>query len=182
MSKFRTDQQVITIQRIPRGRIVDICGGGEGVIARIGRERVTAVDRLHSEIDEAKPFAPEATWVLADVRQIPFSDTSFDNATCFFGGMCMSNEVKVAAFKEVHRILRPNGEFWCWDASMPVKEDFFVIRLLVDLPCGKQVTTRYGNPRKEQSPEQVIGIMKAAGFSDVKIMERHEYWHFLIAR
>ncbi len=40
--------QKIEIKSIPEGSIVDIGGGGEGIIAQIGRERVTAVDKFQS--------------------------------------------------------------------------------------------------------------------------------------
>ncbi|MHA2231728.1 MAG: hypothetical protein ACXAB4_04495, partial [Candidatus Hodarchaeales archaeon] len=58
-------QQVI-IEDIPVGRILDVGGGGEGIIAQIGGDRVTAVDRLETEIEEARPKAPTANWKVAD--------------------------------------------------------------------------------------------------------------------
>ena len=83
--------QKIEIESIPEGKIIDIGGGGEGIIAQIGKERVTAIDKFQREIDEAKHKAPEAIWVLADAKKLDFSDEHFDNATSFFSIMYMSN-------------------------------------------------------------------------------------------
>lgn len=110
--------QKIILESIPDGNIIDIGGGGEGVIAQIGRERVTALDKHQSEIDEAKYKSPEATWVLADAKNLDFSNDYFDNATSFFSTMYMSNEDKIVVFKEMYRVLKPHGEFWVWDSSI----------------------------------------------------------------
>ncbi|MFX1249951.1 MAG: hypothetical protein ACFFBQ_21380, partial [Promethearchaeota archaeon] len=50
-----TRSQKITIDSIPDGSVIDIGGGGEGIIAQIGNERITAIDKSQGEIDEAKP-------------------------------------------------------------------------------------------------------------------------------
>ncbi len=53
-----TPAQNITIETIPNGSVIDIGGGGEGVIAQVGKERITAIDKLKSEIDEARSKSP----------------------------------------------------------------------------------------------------------------------------
>ncbi|MFX0205423.1 MAG: hypothetical protein ACFFDT_05510 [Candidatus Hodarchaeota archaeon] len=46
-------EQTVIIDGIPQGSVLDIGGGGEGVIVQISWHRITAVDKLQSEIDEA---------------------------------------------------------------------------------------------------------------------------------
>ncbi len=48
-----TPKQRLVMQEIPRGRVIDIGGGGEGVIAQLGGAAVVAIDKLVSEINEA---------------------------------------------------------------------------------------------------------------------------------
>ena len=103
--------QTIPIESIPEGSIVDIGGGGEGIIGQIGGKRVTAVDKFQNEIDEVKHKAPETTWVLADAKNLDFPDEHFNNATAFFSIMYMSNEDKKAVFKEVYRVIPSGGAF-----------------------------------------------------------------------
>ena len=45
--------QKITIDTIPNGSVIDIGGGGEGVIAQIGKDKVTVIDKHQEEINEA---------------------------------------------------------------------------------------------------------------------------------
>ena len=47
-----TRGQNITLDAIPNGSIIDIGGGGEGVIAQIGKENVTVIDKHQEEINE----------------------------------------------------------------------------------------------------------------------------------
>ncbi|MCI0478088.1 MAG: hypothetical protein L0Y55_17740, partial [Anaerolineales bacterium] len=53
-SALTKPKQHILIREIPQGRLLDIGGGGEGVIARIGGAKVVAMDKHVSEIHEAR--------------------------------------------------------------------------------------------------------------------------------
>ena len=94
------------IDSIPEGLVIDIGGGGEGIIAQIGKDRITAIEKRQSEIDEAKPNAPTANWVLADATDLPYADEHFDNATTFFSGMYMTMETFEKICKEILRVLK----------------------------------------------------------------------------
>lgn len=113
-----TKAQKITIDTIPNGSLIDIGGGGEGIIAQIGKDKVTVIDKHQEEINEARPKAPTSKWVLADATSLEYDTGSFDNATAFFSGMYMTIETLEKAFTEVYRVLRNNGEFWIWDAKI----------------------------------------------------------------
>lgn len=170
----------ITIDSIPNGTVIDIGGGGEGVIAQIGEERITAIDNKQSEIDEAKAKAPTANWVLGDATDLPYSDQYFDNATAFFSGMYMKIETFGNMCKEVHRVLKNNGEFWIWDANLPDNEDLSIIRLAITLPRGKKIKTGYGTRIKNRGIKETKLKLEDANFS-VEIIESNENWYFLKA-
>lgn len=173
--------QKIVLESIPEGNIVDIGGGGEGIIAQIGGERVTSIDKRQSEIDEAKHKAPEATWVLADAKDLDYSNDHFDNATSFFSIMYMSNEEKIEVFKEVYRVLKPHGEFWVWDASISKEKGVFFIKIKAVIPDKKVVRTGYGVSSKKQTINVVTKLLVEEGFK-VEIIENKKNWYFLKAK
>ena len=172
--------QKISIDLIPDGSVIDIGGGGEGIIAQIGNERITAVDKHQSEIDEAKPNAPKANWILADASALSYSDDYFDNATAFFSGMYMSMETFEKVCKEVNRVLRNNGEFWIWDANISNENDLFLIRLHITLPNGKKIKTGYGVRGQKQNITEITKKLIEAKFH-IEKTENHGKWFFLKA-
>lgn len=173
--------QKIVIEDIPEGTILDVGGGGEGIIAQIGKERVTAVDKFQSEIDEAKHKAPEATWVLADARNLDFSDEHFDCATAFFSIMYMSNEDKLEVFKEVYRLISKEGEFWVWDASISKEQGVYLIKIKAILPDETVVRTAYGVSSKQQTVNFVKEMLEEVGFK-VEIIRDNKSWYLLKAK
>ncbi len=180
---FKYPRQTINIQAIPTGSIVDIGGGGEGIIAQIGRMNVTAIDKLQSEIDEAKPHAPEATWILADASNLEFSDSHFNNATAFFSGMYMTGKVLESVFQESYRIIQNNGELWIWDAVISYDVGPFIIPLRVITPGGEEIGTAYGKRRvtEDRTVDQVSTLLAKLGFT-VEIEINNQFWYFLKAK
>lgn len=183
LSAFRSylfRKQKVVIEEIPAGKIIDIGGGGEGIIAQIGAERVTAVDKLEAEIKHAQTKAPKAIWQVADARELPFDNETFDNATIFFSLMYMKQTVKEEVISEVFRVLPKGGEFWIWDANIQ-KEGIFVIMLKITLPNGKIIRTGYGSKGCTQSPELISEILQKNGFH-VKEISTNKQWFFLKAQ
>jgi ubiquinone/menaquinone biosynthesis C-methylase UbiE len=144
-------KQHISIQEIPKGRVLDIGGGGEGVIAQAGGSGVVAIDKLISEIHEARDKAPDTRWMVADATELPYQTSCFDNATAFFSCMYIPDDVKEGVFKETWRVLKKGGEFWIWDVHMAPKSKVFAIRLQVDLYDRHTINTVYGVRAKDQS-------------------------------
>ncbi|NPD90538.1 MAG: class I SAM-dependent methyltransferase [Asgard group archaeon] len=177
---FLFKKQKVVIEEIPSGKTIDIGGGGEGIIAQIGAERVTAVDKLESEIKSAQAKAPTATWQVADARNLPFENESFDNATIFFSLMYMKQLVKEEVISEVYRVLPPCGEFWIWDANIQ-KEGIFVIMMKIKLPNGKIVRTGYGTKDCIQSPESISEILQKTGFQ-IKETITNKLWFLIKAK
>lgn len=176
-----TPFQEIVIKEIPSGSIIDIGAGGEGVIAQIGNERVTAIDKLREEIAEAKDKSPKAKWMVADALNLPFDNEEFDNATSFFSGMYMSNEDKRKAFKEVHRVISPGGEFWIWDSKIKIDKERFLIALTISLPGKDKFNTGYGTSITDQDEKIYEVYLKEAGFG-IQEMDVNKYWFFIRAK
>ena len=144
-------KQHIVIQEIPQGSVIDIGGGGEGVIAQAGGAGIVAIDKYISEIHEARNKAPDAPWMVADATELPYKSHGFDNATAFFSCMYMPDDAKESVFRETRRVLKTGGEFWIWDAHMAPKGNVFAIRLQVEIHDGHTINTVYGVKAKDQS-------------------------------
>ncbi len=175
-----TQAQKITIDAIPNGSIIDVGGGGEGVIAQIGKDNVTVIDKHQEEIDEARSKSPASKWVLANATSLEYDTGYFDNATAFFSGMYMSIENFKKVCEEVFRVLKNNGEFWIWDAKISENTGLFIIRLSVTLPNGKKIRTAYGSRIKTRSLSEIKQILKNAKFQ-VEVKVNHQKWFFLKA-
>jgi len=176
-----TPFQKIIIKEIPSGSIIDIGAGGEGVIAQVGNERVTAVDKYQDEIDEAKDKAPKAKWIVANAMELPFEDKEFDNATSFFSGMYMSHEDKKKVFKEVFRVISTGGEFWIWDSKIKTNKKSFVITLSISLPDKEKFNTGYGTSLTDQDEGIYQEYLKETGFS-IEEIDVKKHWFFIKAR
>jgi ubiquinone/menaquinone biosynthesis C-methylase UbiE len=176
-----TPYQQISIDEIPQGSIIDIGGGGEGVIAQVGGKRITAIDKRQSEIDEAFDKAPDANWMVADATDLPFEKEEFDNATSFFCGMYMSNEDIGKSIEEIYRVLKPGGEFWIWDSKIDTDKESFIIVLSISLPGKEKFGTGYGTGKKHQNEEMYKKYLEDAGFK-VKEVEVAKYWFYIKAQ
>lgn len=174
-------KQNIHIDTIPQGRVIDIGGGGEGVIAQAGGARVVAVDKLFSEIMEARDNAKDALWLTADATALPFDNERFDNATAFFSCMYMPEAVKEKVFADARRVLKPGGEFWIWDVPMRANGKVIAIFLQAHLPNGKKVNTGYGVRAKDQSIERFGQLLQAAGF-EWQVAEKQKHWFLIKAK
>ena len=90
---------------------------GTGVVTRALAERLPASCRLeatdlsvemvgHAEkIGASRPVS----WGQANVMELPHAEASFDVVVCQFGAMFFPD--RVAAYREVWRVLRPGGRF-----------------------------------------------------------------------
>ncbi len=69
-----------------RGNILDIGGGGEGIIGRIYPERTISIDIRKEELEEA-PEGPIK--IVMDAKNMSFMDNCFDNVAAFYSFMFM---------------------------------------------------------------------------------------------
>lgn len=148
------------------GVVLDIGGGGEGIIGRVLGKRVIAIDRLQGELDAA-PDGPLK--IEMDARDLKFADKSFDAATAFFCMLYIADADHEKVLRGVHRVLKPGAPFTLWDVAMPAVrpagEDTFVVRLEIALPDGTSTPsygTRWGD--KHQNLPYFESLAAHSGF------------------
>ncbi|MBO2451869.1 class I SAM-dependent methyltransferase [Actinomadura barringtoniae] len=92
---------------------LDVCcgtGAGMQVLTPLCREQITGVDFSAGMLAQARTAHPDAEWVRADVRALPFS-SGFDLAVSFGALGHFLPAERPALFTGVHRALRPGGLF-----------------------------------------------------------------------
>lgn len=160
--------------------IIDLGGGGEGIIGQLMGSHVTAVDIRQDELNDA-PNGPKK--VVADARDLPFDAETFDCATAFYFYMYLKSEDYLAVFKEVYRVLKPGGHFLIWDTKIPkikaldtnkVSKKLFIVPVKIKMPNKTQYTA-YGAPWfNRELNENVLKMLAAeTGFS-IKLCEYNE--------
>ena len=87
-------------------------------------EQVTVCDINQDMLEEGRSrlrgtcAVSDINWVVADARELPFPDNSFDVYTITFG---IRNVAEVdKALREAHRVLLPGGRLLCMEFSKPV--------------------------------------------------------------
>jgi len=157
------------------GKILDIGGGGEGIIGRTAEGEVYILDISEKELEEAKNRGARGKFIKGDARKMEFPDEYFDIVTSFFSLMYMRDIGKV--LKECYRVLRKGGKMLIWDAVIPrclvyninviarSKNEVIRARYAIVLPAPRAC-------------EQVEDFAKSVGF-DVVRKERHEHWFYL---
>ena len=97
----------------PFGRGLDVCSGtgaGLRVLRPLCPGAVTGVDFSAGMLEQARRAHPDAGWVRADARALPFT-AAFDLAVSFGAlGHFLAAE-RPALFDGVYRALRPGGAF-----------------------------------------------------------------------
>lgn len=144
------------------GKILDIGGGGEGVIGQLYGQQVTAIDNRQEELDEAPDCFKK---VQMDATQMSFSNSTFDNVTSFYTLMFMDESDQQKALCESARVLKANGEIHIWDCDIDsAYPEPFCIDVEVLLPNQKIKTTYgVGKPGK-QDAASIRKMCENAGF------------------
>jgi SAM-dependent methyltransferase len=166
----------------PMPVILDLCAGGEGIIARAYPGRVIGVDSQISEINEARRNCPPRTiFLVGDATQTNFVDNTFEHVTVFFGLMYVKGaDAKRALVAEAARVLRSGGRLHIWGAAVPPGDDVFGVAVTVTLPGGEVVRTGYRVRRegREQDLTTIRDFAAAAGLG-VEVEDDHGDWFYL---
>jgi len=174
---FFLEPQTLTLEPLPaEGWILDVGGGGEGVIGQLMGHSVVSIDKHVSELEEALEASGDAGGTLRiemDARDLKFLDESFDDAAFFFSLMYMQDEVQRAALREVHRVLKPGGGLWVWDFEFPARgihrQPIAVYPLVVHLQ-DRTIETGYGTrwPIRERNEATYATLLRTCGYKIVE--------------
>ena len=145
------------------GRILDVGGGGEGIIGRLYTHQVTAIDNCQAELEEAPDGFKK---ILMDATRMDFPDQSFDHVTFFFTLMFMEENTQIKSILEAARVLKPGGMLHIWDCEiLSAYPDPFCVDVQVQLP-GECVCTTYGIVKSDtQTMDSIAQLCANAGLT-----------------
>ncbi len=166
---FFFEQEEVIIEEIHESDfILDIGGGGEGIIGKLKGRQVIAIDSNKRELEDAEPGPLK---IVMDAADLQFLDASFNTVTSFYTLMYIKDiETHRKVFFEVYRVLKEGGRFLIWDVILPHREtgdkDVAVLMLAVKLGEGEVVETGYGAlwPEEGITPSYYVKLAKNAGF------------------
>ncbi|MHA1228698.1 MAG: class I SAM-dependent methyltransferase [Candidatus Hodarchaeales archaeon] len=158
---YRIKPQIIDLSTFScrQGWVLDIGGGGEGVIGHLLGKRVIAIDKSREELEETQN---ESLKIIMDARNLLFLDNVFQTITMFFTLMFLQeNEIEIV-FNEISRVLIKEGDLFIWDITIEDNEiagkKYVQLPLTVILPYGKRIMTGYGTKAKKQNIEDFINL------------------------
>ena len=172
-----SDMQYLTLNKNNyTAPILDIGGGGEGVIGKLYGKNVVAIDIRKDELEET---SNEALKIVMDATDLKFLDNSFPTATAFFTLMYMNHETKLKALKEAYRVLKPGGILDVYEVNMPPymgdNKEIFVLQLKYTID-NKETQTGYGCRLKAKNinKEYYLALLQSAGFVANIVFEKDQ--------
>lgn len=167
-------------------KALDLCSGTGEVakllIGKVGPEgSVTCLDFSEEMTSVAKsklsPIPQNVSFIISDVRKMSFPDGSFDVATISFGIRNVPDTGD--ALKEIKRVLRPGGRFFCLELTRPEKKyllplyDFYTFKFM---PAVAKIVTKDPLPytylpksiRAFYPPAEFKRLMSECGFLNVR--------------
>ena len=161
----------------PGDRVLDgCCGTGDLAIAAVeaGAGEVVGLDFSRRMLERARAKLQVVTWVEGDIGAMPFEDGSFDAATVGFG---VRNVADLdGALRELRRVLRVGGRLGILEITTPTGALAPFYRLWFDrivpllgkvLEGGAAYTYLPASVKRFPGPEELAGLLRAAGFDDV---------------
>ena len=165
-----------------KGLILDIGGGGEGVIGRLKGKDVVAIDFRKEELEEAVNGPLK---IVMDARDLKFLDDSFNTATAFFSLMYIkSQDDQQKVLNETARVLKSGGHLHVWDVDLSehpkTDKEIYIVRLRYQVG-EKEIETGYGQrwPQERRSEKYYISLAEEAGFQHVST-ERNKNTFYLL--
>ena len=183
--RYTIEKQSIKLDHIKTdGLILDIGGGGEGIIGRLNGKKVIAIDPRAEELKELKNYSLK---IVMDATDLKFLSSSFNVATSFFSLMYIKNTCHLKVFEEVHKVLKYGGRFSIWDVRIPPKSTDknipFIVPMEIFLP-GKKIETSYEIPwnPEGQDLEYFKRLASQAGFKIVDEWIKDEIFYLEVMK
>ncbi|MFF7074064.1 class I SAM-dependent methyltransferase [Streptomyces pseudovenezuelae] len=151
------------------GRVLELAAG-TGVLTSVLLSAAPSVELTATDLNEAmvtfgSARAPGAVWRQADAQRLPFPDGGFDLVVCQFGVMFFPD--RVAAFREIRRVLAPGGRF-LFNTWGPLATHSFEVALQAGLERAFPVDPPQFFPTFPHGycdPAVVAADLAAAGFA-----------------
>jgi ubiquinone/menaquinone biosynthesis C-methylase UbiE len=183
---FLAEQQIVTVTDSFRDDdlILDLGGGGEGIIGQLRGRQVVAVDMRKQELEDC---APGPIKVVADAKELPFLDEAFDAITAFFFFMYVPESDRASILAEAYRVLRPGGQCTIWDAKIPSRgdrtQDIFIVPVKAELP-DRAIETGYGVrwEGRKMTVDDITQMAQSVGFIVVEEVNEGEHFRLTLAR
>lgn len=178
---FEPPVQRILLEDIKgEGLILDIGGGGEGLVARLAGSRVCAVDVNIDKIREARIYNEHANWFNCDGASLCFKDASFDVATLWFSlGYMRTWRMKERVLQEVYRVLKDGARLSIWACRIDCEEQGLLLRTDIVFPDGTLSRFGFGVAgQQNQTPDTIMRILDSAGFAIENAREEDYVFYF----
>lgn len=177
----RTARMFSEILSRPGAKVLDLCCGTGDMAFALRRQgtqtHIIGADFSHAMLVLANTKSSAehpVKWIEADALQLPFPDQSFDLVTSAFGFRNLADYD--AGLREIHRVLRPGGEYGILEFSEP--EGFLgklynvyfkaVLPRVGRLISGAPSAYAYlpASVARFPQPPEMLARMQAAGFRD----------------
>lgn len=149
---------MIRLSNEMQGTILDIGGGGEGIIGRLYKNQVVAIDNCQEELDEAPDCFEK---VRMDAESLAYQGETFDNITFFYSFMFMNLDTQKQALSEAVRVLKTGGTLHIWDTEIAsAYPEPFCVDLDICLNNEELIHTTFGiiSDVKHQTAETFLSI------------------------
>jgi len=173
---------VETVAKLEPQDVLDVaCGTGDialGIASKDPHAKVVGLDMSCNMLNVARSRNATAQsnvdFVQGSALELPFEDASFDVVTISFGLRNMADYR--LALEEMVRVLRPNGCFFCLEASyptIPVFKQVFKLYFkhfmpwMANLITKKEAEYRWLNDSTEAflTKDQLVSLMDACGLA-----------------
>lgn len=179
---YSTETQSIELSPIETdGLILDIGGGGEGVIGKLNGKQVVAIDTSERELLETQN---EALKVVMDATDLKFLPGSFNVCAAFFTFMYIPRDKHLKVFREAYRVLKNYGKFLVWDVKIPEQSgDYkaFMVRLKVRLP-NEEIEAGYGVRWRKQNIEHFKELAQKTKFRIINEWTENKIFHLEMSK
>lgn len=187
------DMMITKINPQPGEMLIDIAGGTGDIARRFvsranqvrkrrgGKPARAIISDINAEmliagIDAKKDADMDLTRVCADAQNLPFPDGVADTVTISFGIRNVTD--RIAALKDMRRVLKRGGRFFCLEFSTPPTQwlrwfydtySFAVIPKLGGILTGDKDSYQYlvESIRKFPKQGEFAAMIKEAGFVQV---------------
>ena len=160
-------ETTVNLAQIGPGDYVLEIGCGTGTLTLAAKRQagpsgnVFGIDVIPGMIElsqrKAAQAGEDATFQLGSIDDIPFAANQFDVVMCSFMIFHMSEVVRRKGMAEIYRVLKPQGRLLVLDLALPTQ------------PVPRAIAQRLFGGMLQHDLRELLPLMEASGFSDVKI-------------